>query len=67
MYQGGEGSIWIPVLAGMLGIVVHGAAVVAAVLALINKAPKGKAWAGIILNGFAAFIILIIVVMTSFA
>jgi hypothetical protein len=67
MYQSGEGSIGLAILIGILGIIVHGAAVVAAIVALTNNAPKGKAWTGIILNGLAALAILIIIFLTSFA
>lgn len=66
-YQNGEGSLLMPILGGMAGFAIHGAAAVAAILALKNKGPNGTAWAGLILNTVAALLVLLILFLISLA
>ncbi|MEO8617057.1 MAG: hypothetical protein ABI600_18100 [Luteolibacter sp.] len=66
-YQNGQNSLLLPILGGLAGGGIHGLAAVGAIVAIINKGPKGPAWTGLILNGLAVLIVGIITVMTSMA
>lgn len=66
-YQNGQNSLLLPILGGLAGAGIHGLAAVGAIIAIINKGPKGPAWTGLILNGLAVLIVGIITVMTSMA
>ncbi|MEO5714180.1 MAG: hypothetical protein ABIT37_11890, partial [Luteolibacter sp.] len=64
-YQNGNGSLLLPILGGLLGILIHLAAGVAGFIAIINKGAKGQAWTGLVLNGLAVLVTGITVLLAS--
>jgi hypothetical protein len=64
-YQNGNGSLLLPILGGLVGILIHLAAGVAGFVAILNKGPKGRAWTGLVLNALAVLITGITVLLAS--
>lgn len=64
-YQNGNGSLILPILGGMVGILIHLAGGVAGFVSILNKGPKGQAWTGLVLNGLAVLLTGITVLLAS--
>ena len=64
-YQNGNGSLLLPILGGLVGLLIHLAAGVAGFASILNKGPKGQAWTGLFLNGIAVLITGITVLLAS--
>jgi hypothetical protein len=64
-YQNGNGSLLLPILGGLVGLLIHLAAGVAGFVSILNKGPKGRAWTGLALNGLAVLITGITVLLAS--
>ena len=64
-YQNGNGSLLLPILGGLVGLLIHLGAAVAGFVSILNNGPKGQAWTGLILNGLAVLITGITVLLAS--
>ena len=64
-YQNGNGSLILPILGGLVGLMIHLTAGVAGFVSILNKGPKGQAWTGLILNGLAVLMTGITVLLAS--
>ena len=64
-YQNGNGSLILPILGGLVGILIHLTAGVAGFVSILNKGPNGQAWTGLVLNGLAVLITGITVLLAS--
>jgi hypothetical protein len=64
-YQNGNGSLILPILGGLVGLLIHLAAGVAGFVSVLNKGPKGQAWTGLVLNGLAVLVTVITVLLAS--
>jgi hypothetical protein len=64
-YQNGNGSLLLPILGGLVGLLIHLAAGVAGFVSILNKGPKSRGWAGLVLNALAVLITGITVMLAS--
>ena len=64
-YQNGNGSLLLPILGGLVGLLIHLTAGVAGFVSILNKGPKGQAWTGVVLNALAVLITGITILLAS--